>query len=81
MNGTLNIIPGMSRQPCLALPADGALVENMVASAVLSLEYGHLPLSVGIAAPQKGNKRGGVLGVKRGKYGKDSRVTKWRQRV
>jgi len=34
-----------------------------------------------VARVLKATKKGGVLGKKRGKYKKDSRVTQWRQRV
>ena len=61
--------------------ADTSAVENMMATAVLPPETGDLPLPVGIATPQRMKRRGGILGAKRGKYGKDSRVTKWRRRV
>jgi len=52
-----------------------------MAPGVLPLETGNLPLPIALATSQKMKKRGGILGAKRGKYGKDSRVTKWRQRV
>jgi hypothetical protein len=37
--------------------------------------------SPGVVQALKATKKGGVLGKKRGKYQKNSRVTQWRQRV
>lgn len=61
--------------------AEIGLVENIMAPAAVPFESRKLTVAVAIANPEKMKKRGGILGAKRGKYGKDSRVTKWRQRV